>query len=122
MQTSPRGARGGSAVHHGDERQEPTQSPLKPQPKPDAIDLFAPGADDAEKNLRRRLARAQATGSARATRSRSDDARCLWWQVAQVASAWTFARASKDDLVDVLRAVSMMFCAANVFERLEAQS
>lgn len=98
----------------GSTRQTPdTQPPL------DAIDVFAPGADDDEKALRRRLARAQATGSARAVRSRSDNARCLWWQVAQVASAWTFARASKDDLADILRAASMMFCAANVFERIE---
>ncbi len=85
----------------------------------DPIDIFAPGADDTEKHLRRRLARAQATGSARAMRSKSDDARCLWWQVAQVASAWTFARADKEVLEDILRACSQMFCAANVFERIE---
>lgn len=91
------------------------------QPQPDAIDIFAPGADDAEKALRRRIARAQATGSARAARSKSDDARALWWMVAQSASAWTFARASKDDLTDVLRACAQMFCAANTFERLESR-
>ena len=88
----------------------------------DPIDIFAPGADATEKHLRRRLARAQATGSARAARCNSDDARCLWWQASQAASAWTFARASKDDLTDILRACSQMFCAANVFERIEASN
>ncbi|MBA3512609.1 hypothetical protein [Sphingomonas sp.] len=89
---------------------------------PDPIETFAPWADDAEKNLRRRLAQTQVTGSARAARSKSDAACCLWCHAAQVASAWTFARASKGDLVDVLRACSQMFCAANVFERIEGGS
>ena len=103
-------------------RRDEVSTPHVPstQPQLDPIDIFAPGADEAEKSLRRRLARAQSIGSARAVRSHSDDARCLWWQVAQVASAWTFARASKDDLVDVLHACSQIFCAANVFERLES--
>ena len=90
-----------------------------PDVSADAVDIFAPAADDEEKALRRRLARAHATGSARAVRSRSDHARCLWLQAAQMASGKIFERVSKDDLSDVLRALSMMFCAANVFERIE---
>jgi len=113
-------ARGASNRLVGHE--DPTHNAAQTQPPLDAIDVFAPGADDDEKALRRRLARAQATGSARAVRSRSDDACSLFWQVAQVASAWTFARATKDDLEDILRAASMMFCAANTFERLESRS
>lgn len=126
-ETSEATREGGPDVQLGGERLEPTPNQQIAQcndcpPAMDAIDVFAPGADIVEKALRRRLAKAQAAGSARAERSNSDDARCLWWQASQVASAWTFARASKDELTDVLRAASMMFCAANVFERLEAKS
>ena len=32
MQTTPRGARGGSAVHHGDEQREPTRNHPEAQP------------------------------------------------------------------------------------------
>ena len=103
----------------GKHKSEAGASATGPDVSSDAVDIFAPGADDEEKALRRRLTQAHATGSARAARSRSDYARSLWSQAAQVASGMMFERASKHDLNDALRALSMMFCAANVFERIE---
>lgn len=124
MRTSPRRMGGeGSGVQLGGEQQEPTPITLEPQAIPtleaDPIGVFAPGAGPEERALRKRLHNAWTISSARASRSKSDTARALWWQVSLAASEWTFARSSNADLKDVADALARVFLAASAFERIE---
>lgn len=118
---NPHAVQGAGASNRLASRHEvPTSltSQIQP-PVPDAVSVFAPWAGEQEKLLRRRLRNAWTIASARGARSRSGNARQLYWQVAMVASEWTFARASLADLKDIADGLVRMFVAANVFERVE---
>ena len=86
----------------------------------DPIDVFRPGDSDEVRSLRRRIHRASGAAASRATRTASKDARECLWHASEIAGAWTFGPAGKDQLEDVIRALTSMFLAANALERLEA--
>lgn len=120
MEQKPRAEGARASDVHGSECLEPTSTPFSPQYQPDAIDVLAPWATDDERALRRRIHRAQAAATAKATRSRHGRARALYWWTSQWASDWTFERASIEDLKDVIAGLSRAFLIAGAVERLEA--
>jgi len=85
----------------------------------DPIDTFMPWADDDEKALRKRVRWMHHAAGARGERSPSGNARTAFWLAAQTASAWTTARANKDELWLVLNTCSQLLMAGNNYELLE---
>jgi len=86
----------------------------------DAVAVFAPWCDDAERALRVRIHKARDAAQARAIRSKHGRARTLYWVAAQMAGDWVFCRAPNEDLNDILAALSRLFLVAGSIERLEA--
>jgi hypothetical protein len=94
-------------------------TPQREQPS-SAIDVFAPWAGAEERASRVRIHRARDVAQARATRSKHNRARSVYWLAAQFASDWVFARASNDALNEILAGLSRLFLVAGLIERLEA--
>jgi hypothetical protein len=89
--------------------------------KIDPIAMYAPGASEAEGELRRRIHRAQGAAHARACDFRSLDAGHLSHIASGIASVWVFKRdARRDDLEEVVKILTWLFLAGAALERLEA--
>lgn len=85
----------------------------------DPIDTFMPWVGLDEKVLRKRIRWTHHAAGARGERSPSGNARTAFWLAAQTASAWTTARANKDELLLVLNTCSQLLMAGNNYELLE---
>jgi hypothetical protein len=112
-------AQGAGPVSLGSDA-HPSTPKTPPQQRLDPIDVFAPWADDDEKALRRRIHRAQAAATTRASRSRHGRARQLYWWAATLAADWQFQRAPITDLSEILAGLARIFLTAGMIERLEA--
>ena len=86
----------------------------------DPVTVFAPWASDDERELRRRIHRAQTVAVARASREEHDDARYLYYLAGQVASEWLFRRVDRGQLERVLWGLNQLFLAADHFRQAEA--
>lgn len=86
----------------------------------DAVAVFAPWCDDAERALRIRIHKARDTATARGSRSRHGRARVLYWWAADLASDSVFARMEFEALDQIVKALTYAFLAAGVIERAEA--
>lgn len=89
-------------------------------PQIDAVTHFAPWAVGEERQIRRRIRRAQTIAAARAVRERNGSARMLYFETADLATAWVFRRV--DDLGDlerILRALNQLFLAADNIAQVE---
>jgi hypothetical protein len=87
----------------------------------DPVTVFAPWASDEERELRRRIHRAQSVALARASREDHGEARCLYYLVSQVASEWVFRRVDdRRQLERVLWGLNQLFLAADHFRQAEA--
>lgn len=86
----------------------------------DAVDVFAPWCDDAERSLRIRIHRARDTATARATRCKHGMARVIYWVAAQMASDRVFARMPIEVLRETICTLARLFLAAGSIERSEA--
>jgi hypothetical protein len=85
-----------------------------------AIDVFAPWATGAERQLRLRLHKAQTIAFARAAREEFREARWLYYLAGEVASAWVFRRVEDDaSLERVLWGLNQLFLAADHFRQAE---
>lgn len=84
------------------------------------VDIFARCESEGERPLRVRIHRARDRLVARATHSTHWRARSIYWWAADLATDWVFARASIDQLEDILAALSRTFLTAQMIERLEA--
>lgn len=84
------------------------------------VDVFADWSSDAERPLRLRIYKARDKLMARANRSRHGRARQFYWMGTQLAADWVFARATVDELREILAALSRTFLTAGMVERLEA--
>lgn len=88
-------------------------------PNLDPIRTFLPGRPETEYALRRRIHRAQAACTSRATRSDRWRARAILWIAAQAAADWQFKATSEEELADIITALTQLTLAANIIERLE---
>lgn len=86
----------------------------------DPIALFAPWADDEALALLRRIHRARDKMSACVRRSNHWRAREMYRWGFQLASDCTSARASADDLRQIIAALARTFLTAGAIERMEA--
>jgi hypothetical protein len=89
-------------------------------PKIDAMSAFMPWASEGEQDMRRRLRLCRELAAKRATYSKCDRARGLFWDANQAASEHTHAIVPLERLKDVRDACLRLFMAANAFERWEA--
>lgn len=106
---------------HGSEPPEPTRNTPETQPAlADAVSVFAPWCDEAERALRIRIHRARDTATARGTRSKHGGARTLYWLAAQIASERVFARMPNEDLKEAIEQLAKLFMVAGWIERTEA--
>lgn len=86
----------------------------------DAVSVFAPWCDEAERALRIRIHRARDTATARATRCRHGHARTIYWLAAQTASARVFARMPMEELNETICNLARLFLFAGWVELSEA--
>lgn len=86
----------------------------------DPIRTFLPGVDDEEHALRSRLVRANIIAAACVFQTKHQHARELFLMVREVAGAWMFAPAAKEQLVGITDTCLGLFKHAREFERLEA--
>lgn len=85
----------------------------------DPVAMFVPWAAELERKLRRRLHNARNIAAARAVSTKSDNACSLYWMVNEVASAWVFAPATEEQLLDILDGLTRLFLVADMFQRIE---
>lgn len=85
----------------------------------DPVSLFVPQAGIEERKLRQRLHNARTIASVKAVAAVSDNARSLYWAVNDVASVWTFGRATVEDLKSIADAMVRLFLVAGELERIE---
>lgn len=86
-----------------------------------AVDVFAPWADQQERELRLRIHRAQTTALKRAAVERNGTARALYYEASALAARWVFTRVRDVECLErVLWALSQIFMACSHIVIVEA--
>ena len=83
------------------------------------VDVFAPGASDYQKGLRKRIHQAGDAADARRGRSHLDEAIARYWWISNLARRWVFAPATDQQLNDVLAILARDWLNVQAIERLE---
>jgi NADH:ubiquinone oxidoreductase subunit C len=86
----------------------------------DAVGIFAPWCDEAERALRIRIHKARDGATAKATRCKHGNARTVYWLAAQTASDRVYARIPAEDLKETIENLARLFLVAHWIERSEA--
>jgi hypothetical protein len=87
------------------------------------VSFYVPEASPQELALRTRIHVARDTARARCERCDSPEGHRIYAVAATIATEWVFRhQVSVDKLREVLEALSRLFLAASVFDRLESES